>query len=435
VIREKELRQFGIGLLTTLFVGGVSLVFVPARSAVIISLVAALSINIVMEAERRGYAGSRLLMPGLARADKEASRRGTASPPVTISQPDIQRLVVVSTDLMVLSGVGEWPAPFREGFQLAFGRAEQLSSDALLGLARQAVEGTYYELNEARHLSNWGATGLDIQDVVVRVVPYGLELRDILNRLAKLANPRGAIPEVAPTSDRAAALFSAFIQRATGATSVYVESVATEDSAWHVVAIVNDQRYEGSITREGRYVYARLAPLSVLKPHFFAQVFIPDAEDEVSQTANIKQLLHARSGITLEQEWPSRFTFGRGAGPGEERYAVLGLGIRLAAWYKRGFVDAVGSVRSMELRDAIRAWLASEEVDWAYVAIESATGQQVRAIFPTDATKFAEAWDALDEALKDLPKLPPGGFSLISWDTKTMRWIPAAHAPSNQGSG
>jgi hypothetical protein len=170
-------------------------------------------------------------------------------------------------------------------------------------------------------------------------------------------------------------------------------------------------------------------PLSTLEPHFFAHVFIPHAENEVRQTENVKQLLHARSGITFEQEWPTQFTFGRGAGPAEKRYAVLGVGIRLAAWYRQGFVEAVGRVRSRELRDALTAWLASEHVDWAYVAIESGTDQQVRAIFPT-TTQFAEAWDALDEALKQLPKLPPGGFSLISWDAKMMRWIPAAHAPS-----
>jgi hypothetical protein len=169
---------------------------------------------------------------------------------------------------------------------------------------------------------------------------------------------------------------------------------------------------------------ARLVARKNRRPRFYAQIFIPDVEGEKHKTESLKYLLESRARIRFEQEWPPRFTFGRGGGPGLEPPTIFAaIALTLAVWYGQGVVGAIGADHWQAIRDGIRDWLTREKVDQFYLCVESATGQQVRALFPKDTALFLEAWDALDEALRQLPKLSPDGFCLIEWDLAQKRWI------------
>jgi hypothetical protein len=132
-----------------------------------------------------------------------------------------------------------------------------------------------------------------------------------------------------------------------------------------------------------------------------------------------------RHGLRVRTDWPSRFTFGRGAGPGIPSEvvgpALVGFGF-LVGSYAQGFIGQIGAEHSIAIRETITEWLERRRSDGFYLAIETASGQQVRARF-RDRASFTEAYDALDDALKQLPELPPNGFCLIEWDDNKHRWL------------
>lgn len=160
------------------------------------------------------------------------------------------------------------------------------------------------------------------------------------------------------------------------------------------------------------------------KPPFYAQAF-PTMNGQLVDDET-KALISAlkTQGIPIRPEWPSRFTYGRGAGPGippEAGPVLVGIGFVIGA-YTQGFIGQIGAEHSIAIRRAIKEWLDRRKDDEFYFAIETVSGQQVRARCK-NAASFTEAYDALDDALKQLPELPPNGFCLIEWDEDRHQWV------------
>jgi hypothetical protein len=130
-------------------------------------------------------------------------------------------------------------------------------------------------------------------------------------------------------------------------------------------------------------------------------------------------------GLPIEAEWPSRFTYGRGAGAGIPSEVVgpvlIGIAFGLSS-YAQGFIGQIGAEHSITIRRILKEWLYRRVDDQFYFVIETAKGQQLRALC-RKANSFVEAYDALDEALKQLPELPPNSFSQIEWDDSKHRWV------------
>lgn len=161
------------------------------------------------------------------------------------------------------------------------------------------------------------------------------------------------------------------------------------------------------------------------RPGFYAQTFpTVNGQHVEAETQAFRTALKSH-GMRVRTDWPARFTFGRGGGPGIPSEVVepvlLGIGFLIGS-YAQGFVGQIGAEHSIAIRQTIKEWLEGRPGDDFYLAIETPGGQQVRALFPSSAA-FTEAYDALDDALKHLPKLAPDGFCLIEWDDNKHRWV------------
>jgi len=159
-------------------------------------------------------------------------------------------------------------------------------------------------------------------------------------------------------------------------------------------------------------------------PGIYAQAF-PTKNGQRVEAETEALITALRShGLRVKTDWPSQFTFGRG-GPAIPQEvvgpALLGIGFFLGS-YAQGFVGQIGAEHSIAIRKTIKEWLGRRGSDEFYLAIETASGQQVRARIRHPGS-FTEAYDALDDALRQLPVLPPGGFCMIEWDDSEHRWV------------
>ena len=158
------------------------------------------------------------------------------------------------------------------------------------------------------------------------------------------------------------------------------------------------------------------------KPRIFAHVFASTADEVQNESESLQQSL-LNQGVPIEGDWLDRFTYGRGGGPGLGPLIIpVAVAVTVASWYAQGFVGSIGADHAKAIKETIGEWLAQRKADEFYFCLLSATGQQVRASFPSDPVAFREAWDALDSALMSLPELAPESNCLLEWDASAHRW-------------
>jgi len=162
-----------------------------------------------------------------------------------------------------------------------------------------------------------------------------------------------------------------------------------------------------------------------VEPRVYAQAFPTMYRQPVERETEVLAAAMREQGLPIEAEWPSRSTYRRGAGPGLPSEVVgpvlIGIAFGLSS-YAQGSIGQIGAEHSIAIRRILKEWLNRRKDDQFYFVIETPKGQQVRALC-RKASSFVDAYDALDEALKQLPELPPNSFSQIEWDDSKHCWV------------
>src|ERR1700720_3354731 len=105
-----------------------------------------------------------------------------------MSQPDLQRVVYALVR-------PEQPQSVVEAAEVAFGLEEAIGPEELIDQARGVLVGSAYEFHESRSQTQWGATGPEFQDIILRfgeAVGSGLTVAGVVAALRKVFAGRRA---------------------------------------------------------------------------------------------------------------------------------------------------------------------------------------------------------------------------------------------------
>jgi hypothetical protein len=174
-------------------------------------------------------------------------------------QPDLQRAVFVGCE-----GQPDDLASLVEAAEIAFSGAEGISPDQLVDEALRSIQPAYYDFRESRGQINWGATGPEFQDIIIQYgsgVVTGLTVAGIIATLRKVFARKSDEPlpyRPQPVdSESVWRLFSDFLLRAfkvRAATPIEIRSTA---DGWFVHAEAGGERFEGSVSADGRVLSAK----------------------------------------------------------------------------------------------------------------------------------------------------------------------------------
>jgi hypothetical protein len=172
-----------------------------------------------------------------------------------MSVPELQAVTVIFVD-----GPFEDVASRVEGVQVDLGVGGGIGGDELIDRALAIVAPRYYVFEEHRSQTNWGATGLQTQDIeILFAVGVGVEL----TAAAIIASLKGLTRTVAgrrrvEDAGAASAVFQGFLAKSFKVTSsVRVESINERGEVWTLVAKAGSHVFAGDVTKDGRVIQAK----------------------------------------------------------------------------------------------------------------------------------------------------------------------------------
>jgi len=154
------------------------------------------------------------------------------------------------------TGPGD-PTGRTEACEVRLGQGSDITSDALQRILA-AIKPSDYVYDDVRHHTNWGATGLEMQEIVIL---YAIQVAgqitasgvlDVLGkRLGELIGPR------IDDGNAAWNVFQEFLVRAFKLPDARLISAIKKENTWTLVAEARGRRYEGKISDDGRVIEAR----------------------------------------------------------------------------------------------------------------------------------------------------------------------------------
>jgi hypothetical protein len=181
-----------------------------------------------------------------------------------LQEPDLKRVTIVDAAGM------PFDAPqLRAGAQIIFDRIDHVPADQLLPTVLELIQPAPFDFEDRKRQTDWGATGLFLQDLLVRygaTVAGGVTVQAIVAGVRKLSRRKDTREEAerslakrvpqATTAAGAWAIFSQFMRTAFRLTDVRSTEITDTGTAWHIRAVGDDCRYEGSVSKNGRIAEA-----------------------------------------------------------------------------------------------------------------------------------------------------------------------------------
>ena len=154
------------------------------------------------------------------------------------------------------TGPGD-PTGRTEACEVRLGLGGDITPDALQRILA-AIKPSDYVYDDLRHHANWGATGLEMQEIVIlyaiqvagQITASGV-LEVLGKRLGDLIGPRIDDGNVAWD------VFEEFLVRAFKLPDAKLISAVKERDNWRLVAEARGSKYEGTICNEGHVIEAR----------------------------------------------------------------------------------------------------------------------------------------------------------------------------------
>jgi hypothetical protein len=179
-------------------------------------------------------------------------------------EPDLQRIVIVAAvDRPVETRA------FKEAAQINFDQSDEVPQNDLLEAVLELVKPAATDFQERRTQTDWGATGLYIQELLLNFgagTAAGLTVEGVIAGVRKLSrrsttrSAKHALAEVvsqATNAEAAWTTFSRFLTKAFKVSSTMASEVAEVEAGWRIRALGDGYRYEGTLSRDGRILHAR----------------------------------------------------------------------------------------------------------------------------------------------------------------------------------
>jgi hypothetical protein len=172
-----------------------------------------------------------------------------------LGPPDIQHIALVRANDFPL-GTDE----LNEAVEVVLGSDDGVSPEQLADHAVGLIAPSYFVFEERRSLGNWGATGLQVQDIFIAYaagVGSGLTVEAIRASLSSLI--RGHLRRGRPeTAESAWQLFGDSLVRSFKLKEQpAMESVEKTSTGWSVKARAGAFRFDGTLDADGRLVHIR----------------------------------------------------------------------------------------------------------------------------------------------------------------------------------
>ncbi|MDQ6877489.1 MAG: hypothetical protein M3082_07275 [Candidatus Dormibacteraeota bacterium] len=172
-----------------------------------------------------------------------------------LGPPDVQHVALVRADEFPL-GTGE----LSEAVEVVLSSDDGVSPEQLADYAVGLVAPSYFVLEERRSLGNWGATGIQVQDIFIAYaagVGSGLTVEAIRASLSSLI--RGHLQRGQPeTAESAWHMFGDSLIRSFKLKEhPIMESVEKTATGWAVTARAGAFRFDGTLDADGRLVHIR----------------------------------------------------------------------------------------------------------------------------------------------------------------------------------
>lgn len=179
-------------------------------------------------------------------------------------KPDLQSIVIVAA---VDHPVATWA--LKEAAQVNFDQSDEVPQNDLLEAVLELVRPAAIDFQERRSQTDWGATGLYIQELLLNFgggAAAGLTVEGIIAGIRKLSRrptpgpAKHAMAEVVPPATNAEAawtLFSSFLTKAFQVSSTMATEIAEIDSGWRIRARGDGYRFEGTVSNDGRILHAQ----------------------------------------------------------------------------------------------------------------------------------------------------------------------------------
>jgi hypothetical protein len=171
----------------------------------------------------------------------------------TIPVVDSQRITLIGVDR---TGPGD-PSGRTEACEVRIGRGGDINPDAR-ELVIGAIQPTDYAYDDSRRHTNWGATGLEMQEIVIL---YAVQVLGQITAASVLAAIGKGLGELAgpriDSTDVAWDVFQEFLLRVFKLPDAKLVSAVKEHDDWKLVAEARGRQYEGKISNGGHVIEAR----------------------------------------------------------------------------------------------------------------------------------------------------------------------------------
>jgi len=171
-----------------------------------------------------------------------------------MSRPGAQRVSIIA-----LAGQPEDLEARFYAVEVSLGFGGVAPSDDLVDAALALVAPHYWVLDETRHQTNWGATGLQAQDVMVLYsIAVGAQLTATAIG-AGLAHVAGGVFHGNPRNDAQAAwiAFEVTLLRCFKVGGAEADEITEDGEAWNIRGHAGNRAFEGRVTKDGRVVEVR----------------------------------------------------------------------------------------------------------------------------------------------------------------------------------
>jgi hypothetical protein len=180
-------------------------------------------------------------------------------------QPDEQRVSVVASQMPFD------PPDLAEAAEIVFSGIAGISADELLDEAVGALQSAPFHYEERRSRTEWGASGPEIQEIIINFaanVGSGVTVAAILASLKALRDRREKdgraqgryevkSMRAADNADLAWQYFSEHLKRAYKVSRPRAVEVRQIDDGWWLLAQADSYTYEGTVDLEGRVIFSR----------------------------------------------------------------------------------------------------------------------------------------------------------------------------------
>jgi hypothetical protein len=178
--------------------------------------------------------------------------------------PDLQRVVLVAATSPPFD-----TRDLEEAVQVNFDQSDDVSQTELLDQVLTLLQPAPIDFEEKRRQTDWGATGLYVQDILVNFsigMVAGLTVEAIIAGLRKLSRRAAQGPltgnavEMVPpatTAEAAWRLFAEFLGTAFKVSRTMAKEVVETETGWRILAIGNGCRFDGSVSKDGRILRAQ----------------------------------------------------------------------------------------------------------------------------------------------------------------------------------